>query len=94
MDFSFPNIPSSLSLCFTTHKNPHGFLLRMSRTQKLVNLQVLIDCEESFDIQNLAVCICEQPKDKGDLGFLPVTPCCEIVEYVGIREVKNTNHNP
>ena len=60
----------------------------MPRTQKLVNLQVLIDCEEDFDIQNLAVCICETPKKEGDLGFLPVTKYCQIEEYVKIEEVE------
>jgi len=60
----------------------------MSRTQKLINLQVLIDCEEDFDIQNLAVCICETPKNKGDLGFLPVTKYCQIEKYIEIVEIK------
>ncbi len=70
----------------------------MSRTQKLVNLQVLIDCEENFDIQNLGVCVVEQtgpsyvPPEKGfiddDLLFLPKTSYCEIVEYIEIVEIK------
>ena len=41
-----------------------------------------------LDIQNLAVCICEIPKNEGDLGFLPFTKYCQIEEYIKIEEVE------
>ena len=65
------------------------------RIQKLINLKVLIDCEEDFDIQNLAVCIAEEQSknlietDRGmidDFAYLPRTDYCEIVDYLKIEE--------
>ena len=68
----------------------------MARIQITVNLKIMIECEENFDINNLGVCIVEEAPSgfKGgkegfvddDLLFLPRTDSCEIVDYVEIKE--------
>jgi hypothetical protein len=64
--------------------------------QKIVNLRVLIECEEGFDINNLGVCVVYEVShnlvetEKGmmvdDLVFLPRADYCEVIEYLSIEE--------
>jgi hypothetical protein len=64
--------------------------------QKIVNLRVLIECEEGFDINNLGVCVVYEASrnlietEKGtvvdDLVFLPRIDYCEVIEYLSIEE--------
>ena len=63
--------------------------------RRIVNLKVLIEADDEFDVNDLGVCIIDYPrqteKDRArgiipDALYIPRTAQCEIVDYLGIEE--------